>query len=363
MKILCVVGTRPEAIKMAPVVRALRRDPAFETRVVSTGQHRELLAGALSDLGLSADLDLAVMRPAQSPSEVLGRSVLALDRVVAAEKPGLVLVQGDTTSALAGALAAFHRKVPVGHVEAGLRTFDLGQPFPEEMNRVLADRVSLLHFAPTKGAARNLLAEGVDPRRVFVTGNTVVDSLKWALLQSERPASRFLRAVPQDARLAVVTLHRHESFGLPLESACRGILEAARTMPGFLWVYPEHPNPGVRSARRFLRHPAVRVVPSLGYLDFVRLMRRAAFLVTDSGGVQEEAACLGKMVLVARDKTERPEILSGWGVLVGSDARRIAAGARRLGRGGRPSKAANPFGDGRAAERIHKAIARWAHGR
>ncbi|MFA6317145.1 MAG: UDP-N-acetylglucosamine 2-epimerase (non-hydrolyzing) [Elusimicrobiota bacterium] len=365
MKILAVIGTRPEAIKMAPVVRRFKEDPDLEVRVCATGQHRELLTSALAELGLRADHDLAVMRPAQEPGETLGRLLVLLDRVLAREKPDLVLVQGDTTTCLAGALAAFHRKAPVGHVEAGLRTFDLSQPFPEEANRVLTDSVSSLHFAPTPAAARNLRAEGADPALVFMTGNTVVDSLKWALAQDGGFQSPVLRRLPKGGRLAVVTLHRHESFGPPLESACRGILAACRRLPDLRWVYPEHPNPRVRSARAFLRHPRITVCKSLGYLDFTRLLRRAEFVVTDSGGVQEEAAVLGKRVLVAREKTERPEILPEWGALTGSDPEKIAAGAVRLASGRRraPPAGSNPFGDGRAAERIHAAVMRWRHER
>ncbi|MBI5882741.1 MAG: UDP-N-acetylglucosamine 2-epimerase (non-hydrolyzing) [Elusimicrobia bacterium] len=350
---------------MAPVIRSLVSHPGFKVRVCSTGQHRELLAGAFAELGVKPDLDLRVMRRDQEPGETLARLLGLLDGVVASERPGLVLVQGDTTSALAGALAAFHRKVPVGHVEAGLRTFDHSQPFPEEINRVLTDRVAVLHFAPTPAAVKNLLAEGVDRRRVFMTGNTVVDSLKWALARGGGFQDAALRRLPKDGRLVVVTLHRHESFGPPMEAACRGILKACESLPDLTWVYPEHPNPRARSARRFLRHPRIKVCGSLGYLDFVRLVRRAEFLVTDSGGAQEEAACLGKRVLVAREKTERPEIIPGWGVLVGSDPEKIAAGARAFAGGKRSPApaAARMFGDGRAAEKIREAILRWRHER
>ncbi|MBI5209523.1 MAG: UDP-N-acetylglucosamine 2-epimerase (non-hydrolyzing) [Elusimicrobia bacterium] len=362
VKVLCVVGTRPEAIKMAPVIWRLKEDARFVVRVCATGQHRELLDDALAQLRVAADIDLGVMRPGQTSSEVLARVLAALDGVLAREKPGLVLVQGDTTSVLGGCLAAFHRGIPVGHVEAGLRTFDLGQPFPEEMNRVLVDRLAALLFAPTRIAARNLRAEGAG--RVVVTGNTVVDALKWALCQPGGFDAAVLRRIPPEARVVAVTLHRHESFGAPIERACAGIVAAARALPALTWVYPAHPNPRLRSAARRLRHPRIVVCPPLGYLDFVRLMRRSEFLVTDSGGIQEEAACLGKAVLVAREKTERPEVLSGWGILVGTEPAGIVAQARRLAAGGwRPPKGPGPFGDGRAAERIRRAITDWARRR
>lgn len=360
MRVLAVVGTRPEAIKMAPVIARLKRDRRFRLTLCSTGQHRDLVGRALAAFGLRVDLDLGVMRRGQSCEAVLRRVVLAMDVALRRLDPELVLVQGDTTSVLGAALAASRRGIAIGHVEAGLRSFDWARPFPEEGNRLLVDHASALLFAPTAAARRNLLAEGVPPRHIFVTGNTAVDALLWARRLGPKWDHPRLRDLP-GARLAAVTLHRRESFGAPLRRLFEGLLQAVERLPDLVWVYPVHPNPQVsRLARRVLRHRRVLLLPPLPYPEFVRLLERCEFVLTDSGGIQEEAPTLGKPVLVAREKTERPELLARGGRLIGVSPRRLVSEVLLLasGRGPKPT-AKNPFGDGRAAERIVQAILHW----
>ncbi len=343
---------------MAPVVRALRR-VGLRVGLCATAQHRELLDSALAEFGLRSEPDLNVMRRGQSSAQVLGRVLAGMDRVLARSAPKLVLVQGDTTSALGAALAAFHRGVPVAHIEAGLRTGDLARPFPEELNRACVDKISALLFAPTPSARRHLLREGLPAGRIHVTGNTGVDALRWAL--SRPPCSvPGLEDIGEDARLVTVTLHRQESFGEPMRRVFEGLLEAAHLIPGVTWVYLVHPNPKVRWAARLLSHPCIRLLSPLSFREFVALMRRSEFLVTDSGGVQEEAPSLGKPVLVVREKTERPEIIGRWGTLVGFSPERLVREAARLAaHPPRPPAGPNPFGDGKAAERIVRVIGAW----
>jgi UDP-N-acetylglucosamine 2-epimerase (non-hydrolysing) len=363
LSVLVVAGTRPETVKLAPVLRRLRREPSrFRVRFLVTGQHRELLDAMLDDLALKPDADLRVMRRAQSPGEVLPRVIAGVEGVLKRERPDIVLVQGDTTSALGAALAAFHQGVPIGHVEAGLRSFDLARPYPEEMNRVVVDRLSTLLFAPTSHARSNLRGEGFPPERIFTTGNTVVDAVRWAAGRPGRFAERALRDLPKGKPLVTVTLHRRESFGKPLEAVFRGLLKAVEGDPDLFLVYPVHPNPSVRAtAKRMLRHPRIRLTPPLGYLDFVRLMKRSDAILTDSGGIQEEAPSLGKTVLVIREKTERPEVLGGGlGRLIGVGENKVYRALKSL-----PSRVArrrksNPFGDGHAADRVAEALLFWS---
>ncbi|MBI5241960.1 MAG: UDP-N-acetylglucosamine 2-epimerase (non-hydrolyzing) [Elusimicrobia bacterium] len=363
MRVLAVAGTRPEVIKLAPVLARLRREPGVRVRLCVTAQHRRLLDDMLKVFGLKPHADLDLMRPRQTPAQVLRRTLRGMGRALARPRPDLVLVQGDTTTALGAALAAFRLGIPVAHVEAGLRTGDLDCPFPEEANRILIDRGSALLFAPTPGARRNLRREGVPADRIVMTGNTVVDALRWAASRPHRfrePALRGLGSAP----LAVVTLHRRESWGKPLAGIFRAILEAARLLPDLLWVYPVHPNPAVSlPARRLLRHPRILLVPPLDYLDFVHLLRRARFIVTDSGGIQEEAPSLGKPVVVAREKTERPETLGRGSLLAGVSRPALVRAILRCARRPERPRAVNPFGDGKAAERIARALLRWARER
>ena len=352
-KVLLVFGTRPEAIKQAPVLFALK-SRGLRTVTCAVSQHGAMLADALSSFAIRPDYDLGIMRAGQRPGDVLARALTALAPLLRREAPDLVLVQGDTTSALAAAFASLHAGIPCAHVEAGLRSGDPENPYPEEINRVLIDALSSLHFAPTSSARRNLHGEGFRGS-VFTTGNTVVDALRRALRRARRPAA--LRGLAGKTRLILVTLHRRESFGPTLRRIFGALRELARRHEDCLWVYPMHPNPEVRRHASLLRHPRLRVLPPLPYPEFLWLMRRASLILTDSGGVQEEAPCLGKPVLVLRRKTERPELLkAGRGILVGTDPDRILREASRLLSG--PSsrrgmgRAKALFGDGKAASRI-----------
>lgn len=364
LKVLFVFGTRPEAVKLCPLVLAMRGRPEFHTRVCVTAQHREMLDAMLERFGVEAEDDLDVMEPDQPLSLLTARILERLDAVLVRERPGLVLVQGDTTTTMAGALAAFYRRIPVGHVEAGLRTGDLSQPFPEEANRVLASRLATLHFAPTPRAADNLRREGVPEESIFVTGNTGIDALLYTRERLERGEwPGYPRHLPAPGRkLILMTAHRRESFGEGFLRICEGVRRIAARGDVEI-VYPVHPNPNVRLVveRELGGTERVHLVEPLDYVPFVDLMRRADILLTDSGGVQEEGPSFGKPVLVMREKTERQEAVeAGAAILVGTDPARIAEEAGRL----LDSKAArepftrvrNPFGDGRASLRIIDAI-------
>jgi UDP-N-acetylglucosamine 2-epimerase (non-hydrolysing) len=348
MKLLAVVGTRPEAIKMAPVVQRLRNEPGCEVVLCATAQHREMLDQALRLFRLTPDVDLDLMRPDQTPNELASRVFAGMDEVLARLSPEWLLVQGDTTTAMAAAISAFHRRVRVGHVEAGLRTGDFEHPFPEEMNRRVVDLVSQANFAPTRRAARALDAEDVPAERIFLTGNTVVDALTDIAARDGR--------VPEED-LVLITAHRRESFGGPLEGIVRAIGRLADVFPQTRFVHVTHPNPNVRSiVRRNEGKANVALLEPVDYLELVRLMRRARLILTDSGGIQEEAPTFGKPVLVLRRKTERPEgIEAGLARLVGTDEEQIFEQAKRLlsdGSARREMAGANPYGDGHASERI-----------
>jgi len=364
-KILVVFGTRPEAIKLCPVVSCLRRFPdLYRVRVAVTAQHREMLDQVLGAFCLTPDHDLDLMLPGQTLAQTAARAIAALDAVIEAEAPDMVLVQGDTTTTLCGALAAFYRQVPVAHVEAGLRTGDFSQPFPEEMNRVLATRLSSLHLAATERAAANLRAEGIAARDIAVTGNTVIDALLH--VRDGLDSGRLVRPewpwLDESKRLLLVTAHRRESFGPGLERICSALLRLAARRDVQI-ACTVHPNPQVQQPlRRLLDGRAgIELLDPLDYVPFVDLMRRAHILITDSGGVQEEGPSLGKPILVLREKTERPEaVQAGTVKLVGSDPRRILEGAEQLldspAAYGRMARVHNTYGDGHAAERIESAI-------
>lgn len=361
LKVLVVVGTRPEVIKLAPVVHALKRDPLFRVRVAATAQHRELLDAMLADFGLRPDIDLDLMRPGQSLNTFLVLALAGLHEVFEREKPDLVVAQGDTATVHAAALAAFERKVAFAHVEAGLRSYDKWLPWPEEKIRVMTDHVSDLLFAPTRQAKKNLLKENIPAASVFVTGNTGVDALLKTAARPHVFREARLRRLDPDARLAVVTLHRRETFGTPMEGIFQGLLAAAERFPALTWVYPVHPNPLVhRMAHRLLCHPRILLLPALSYPDFVHLMKRCALIVTDSGGIQEEAPSLGKPVLVMRDKTERVEALGRGSRLVGASGEGLLRALPAALAGTLRPKGRNPFGDGRASARIVAAIRSWA---
>jgi UDP-N-acetylglucosamine 2-epimerase (non-hydrolysing) len=353
LRVLAVAGTRPEAVKLAPVVAALRRDKAFRVRFLATGQHRRLFDGALAAFRLRPDADLRLMRPGQSPAAFLSLALGALDRELAARPADLVLVQGDTASAAAAALAAFHRRTPVAHVEAGLRSHDLAAPYPEELNRVAIDRVASIHLAPTRSAKKNLLDEGRAASGIYVTGNTVVD----ALLKIRRPG----REKKGPRRRAVLTLHRRESHGSVLSGLLGAVVSAAKRLPDVGWLCPVHPNPEVRKAYSTLaKTETFRLCEPLPYLDFVRALSQADFIVTDSGGIQEEAPTLGLRYVVLRKVTERPEALGKWGVLAGVEPKAVERAILKVASLPRPKPGENPFGDGKAAARTVAAVKHWA---
>ncbi len=361
-KVLVVFGTRPEAIKLAPVIRELKRSRRLSCLVCSTGQHGAMAEQVRGFFGFRVDFDLGVMRPRQDleylTAAVTRSAAALLDRA----RPDRVVVQGDTTTAFLVALAAFYRRIPVAHVEAGLRTGDRYYPFPEEMNRLLISDIADLHFAPTAGARDNLLREGIPPKSVFVTGNTGIDALLWA--RSILPA-RFPRlgAIDSGRKIVLATAHRRESFGRPLEDICRAFADIVRADPAAEVVYPVHPNPSVReTADAILKGvKGVRLLPPVSYGELVFLMTRCRLILTDSGGIQEEAPSLGKPVLVMRDETERPEgVALGVARLVGRRRGAIVRETLRLLSSTRAyramQKGVNPYGDGRAAARIRRVI-------
>lgn len=368
MKVAIVFGTRPEAIKMAPVVAAFRADSAFETLVCVTGQHRTMLDQVLGIFGIEPDIDLDIMTPGQSLTDITVRVLQGMEKVIREHKPDVVLVHGDTTTAMAAALAAFYHQVPVGHVEAGLRTRDIMRPWPEEMNRSVIDVVGRWLFAPTPQARQALLDERIDGSRIAVTGNTVIDALLMASDLIEGDAAR-QNAIASDftyldpaKRLLLVTGHRRENFGGGLRRMCEALARLARRGDVQV-VYPVHLNENVQQAARETLSGVddVFLIDPLEYLPFIYLMRRSHLIITDSGGIQEEAPSLGKPVLVTRDVTERPEaVAAGTARLVGTDPDVIVREAEKLldspDAYRRVSEISNPYGNGKAAQRILEAI-------
>jgi UDP-N-acetylglucosamine 2-epimerase (non-hydrolysing) len=360
VSLLFVFGTRPEAIKLCPLIRELRSREDFTVRICVTAQHRGMLDQVLEAFQVTPDYDLNVMRPNQTLAGLTARILEGLEPVLAAATPDMVIVQGDTTTTLAAALAAFYHRIPTAHVEAGLRTGDPAHPFPEEINRVLTGRLAELHFAPTARAAANLTAEGVAAARIHITGNTGIDAVLYvrdalaagALVAPEWPC------LEEGRRLIVVTSHRRENFGDGFVREMRALARIA-ARPDVQVVYPVHRNPNVLGpAHEMLGgRPNIHLVEPLAYVPFVDLLRRAYFLITDSGGIQEEAPSLGKPVLVMREKTERPEAVEAGTVkLVGTDEERIVAEAMRLlddaAEYTRMTRIHNPYGDGQASRRI-----------
>lgn len=370
-KILSVFGTRPEAIKMAPVVKLLEQAGDMESRVCVTGQHREMLDQVLQLFAIEPDYDLNLMRAGQSLVDITNGVLSGLDEVLGAYRPDLVLVHGDTTTTFVASLASYYRQVAVGHVEAGLRTGNIYSPWPEELNRKLTGSIARLHFAPTAQARDNLVAENIDPDNILITGNTVIDALKHAvgLLEDDQPlmsqfASRF--GLDPAKRMVLVTGHRRESFGSGFQRICDALSGLAERQDLEI-VYPVHLNPNVRApvTERLAHLPNVHLIEPVEYLPFVYLMSKSALILTDSGGVQEEAPSLGKPVLVMRDTTERPEaVAAGTVKLVGTDASQIMREAFQLlddmQAYERMSVAHNPYGDGLAASRIVEAIRQFA---
>ena len=370
--IAAVIGTRPEAVKMAPIILRLGQTPALRCHVCVTGQHREMLDQVLDVFGITPDTDLNLMRPGQTLAGLSARALEALDAFYAAHTPDLVLVQGDTTTVFIATLAAFYRRIPVGHVEAGLRTWNLDSPYPEEANRVLTGRLAALHFAPTDWARDNLLREGVAPETITVTGNSGIDALFLTLerLKALRTAGKG-PPVPhwwvdgQGRRMVLITAHRRENFGAPFLAVCEALADLAGRFPDVQFVYPVHRNPNVmtpvkavlgNAADPRLKARNITLIEPLAYPEFVEAMANSPLILTDSGGVQEEAPSLGKPVLVLRDTTERPEaVTAGTVKLVGTDRAAIVAEATTLltdpAARDRMARAHNPYGDGHAAGR------------
>lgn len=363
-KVLTIFGTRPEAIKMAPVVQAFASSRKFESRVAVTAQHRQMLDQVLTLFEIIPDHDLDLMTPSQGLHEITGRMLAELSPVLQSEKPDLVLVHGDTTTTLCASLAAYYLKIPVGHVEAGLRTRNIYSPWPEEVNRRVAGSIAQLHFAPTETARSNLLAESVPDHSVFVTGNTVIDAL-FQVVSKLDADPRICEALDnyfglsRERQMILVTGHRRENFGRGLDNLCTAILELSQR-PDLTIIFPVHLNPIVKGVieSRLNGFPNIRLVPPQDYLPFVHLLRRADLILTDSGGIQEEAPSLGTPVLVTRDHTERPEaVADGLVHIVGTDIDTIVAKAEYILREGHSGPSGfNSYGDGRAAERIKSIV-------
>lgn len=363
-RVLVIAGTRPEVIKLAPVVMALRALPGkFETIYCSTGQHREMLDQANEVFGLKTDLDLGIMTPGQTLAVLASLLFRELDAVIEKTKPDVIVVQGDTTSAMIGAMCGFFRRITVGHVEAGLRSGDVWSPFPEEFNRSVIAKAAGLHFAPTERSRDHLVREGIPPESIHVTGNTIVDALHWvrenAVLRPSEEIPPALCGIVGTCRLILVSSHRRESFGAGIANICQALLRLVETFPDVVIVYPVHSNPNVQGPVKELLggHPRIHLLPPVSYPALLWLMSMSTIILSDSGGIQEEAPSFSKPLLILRDTTERPEVVEiGCGKLVGTDPDRIVREASHLLRDEAAYAAMaggpNPFGDGRAAERI-----------
>jgi UDP-N-acetylglucosamine 2-epimerase (non-hydrolysing) len=371
MRIAVIVGTRPEVIKMAPVIYQLRKRPDFfEVAVIATAQHRELLDQALVPFRIVPDIDLNLMSPGQCLSGLASRALERMDATLENLGPDMVLVQGDTTTVFAAALAAFHRNIPVTHIEAGLRSHDLQNPFPEEANRRLTSVLAEINCAPTALARSELLKEGIDPRKIVVTGNTVVDALHEMLRRPFSPEGTQLAAFDfVNWRIVLVTCHRRESWGKNLEEIFLALTDLIKEFPDVHIIFPVHLNPRIRDAanKMLVNIDRIHLVPPLDYLTFINLMKESRLILTDSGGLQEEAPTLGKPLLVLRGVTERPEAFIGGSLkVVGTTREAIVQEASRLLNTTHTADIAtcadNPYGDGKAAVRIVEALERWSHG-
>jgi UDP-N-acetylglucosamine 2-epimerase (non-hydrolysing) len=365
LKVAVIFGTRPEAIKLAPLIRRLKQQPSrFEALTIVTAQHREMLDQVLKLFSIEPDYDLDIIRPRQSLAQITARAATGLDRVLAEAKPDFVIVQGDTSTTFLGALTAFYHKIRIAHVEAGLRTRRKYYPFPEEINRHLTTVLTDAHFAPTALSRDNLVAEGVPQEKIWITGNTVIDALQDVLRWNRTSDDPLLaRIASEKRRMILVTSHRRENQGKPQAEICSALLELVRRFPDILVVFPVHMSPAVRDTilSRLRGQDRIVLLDPIDYFRAVHLMKVSYLILTDSGGIQEEAPALGKPVLVLRDVTERPEgILSGTVQLVGTDSARIIEAASRLLTDAdaykKISKAVNPYGDGKACERILQAL-------
>jgi UDP-N-acetylglucosamine 2-epimerase (non-hydrolysing) len=360
MKVMPILGTRPEAVKLAPVIKALADHPRdVDLHICVTAQHREILDQALALFKIHPDVDMDLMRQRQTPTQIASLVLQNLAALFQEEKPDWVLVQGDTTTVMASTIAAVYAKVKVGHVEAGLRTYDKAQPFPEEINRRIAGAVADRHFAPTQRACDNLLSERVAREDIVITGNTVIDALHMASAMHYDMGCGPLKEIPFGKRIILITAHRREAFGDPVESICMALKEIAASYDDVHIVYPVHPNPHIAGPVHEMLGglPGITLLPPLDYLPFVQLMKRCTIVLTDSGGIQEEAPSLGKPVLVLREITERPEAVSaGTARLVGTDKEKIIRTTAKLLEDEEAyqqmAQSVNPYGDGKAARRI-----------
>jgi UDP-N-acetylglucosamine 2-epimerase (non-hydrolysing) len=361
-KVVCVMGTRPEAVKMAPVIMALQASGWARVVVLATAQHRDLLDQAMAFFGIEPHIDLDLMSPDQSLADLTAKLLEKVHRVLQAERPDIVIVQGDTTTVMAVSLASFYLGIPVAHVEAGLRTHDMSNPFPEEANRVIVGKLAALHFAPTASARENLIAEKIAEDNIIVTGNTVIDALFWATQKINVADAGSATA----ARLILITAHRRENFGQPFEMICKALSTLAAHNQQVKFLYAVHPNPNVKAIAHSVLsgYPNVELSAPLGYADFVSAMQKSYFIISDSGGVQEEAPALGKPVLVLRSETERPEAVEAGVVkLIGTDYQTIVDEAQNLLDNPEAYQAMargiSPYGDGHAAGRIVTALERY----
>ena len=364
-KILFVIGTRPEIIKTAPVVRMLKKSKKYRVKVCFTGQHRSMVDQMLKDFDLSVDYDLKIMRRNQSLAGITSRTLRRLKDVYREFRPDMIFVQGDTTSAMATSLSAFYQNIKLAHIEAGLRTYDKYRPYPEEINRVLISHLADLHFAPTKQARDNLRMEGIKPSSIYVSGNTVIDALLYMKKARYQFLNPRLKNLPRDKKIILVTMHRRESFGKPLKTICRTLKLIVQRNPEALIIYPVHLNPNVfkpvKTALDSIDN--IWLLPPLHYRDLINLISKSYIILTDSGGIQEESPSFGKPVLVLREKTERPEgVKLGIAKLVGSNPERIIREVTTLWSSATAyekmtlGKRRNPYGDGEASERIVLAL-------
>lgn len=364
-KILFIFGTRPEAIKMAPIIKELSdKKYKLQVRICVTGQHKEMLDQVLDFFDIKYDYNLAVMKTNQSLTDITSSILTVLDQIIKKEKFDLILIQGDTTTALAGAMAAYYNKIKIGHVEAGLRSNEKYSPFPEEANRSMISKITDIHFAPTSQSKLNLQKEGIF-KNIYTTGNTVIDALKFTInkINKEKFIPNQLIKYDNDKKIILVTGHRRESFGKPFENFCKGLIKIARNFPNYKIIYPVHFNPNVRlTVKKYLNNtPNIHLMEPLDYPSMIWLMNQSYFVITDSGGIQEEAPTLGKPILVTREVTERMEgIKAGTSILVGTDAETIFKFAEKLILDKKfytkMSSKRNPYGNGNAAKNISKII-------
>lgn len=362
-RISFIFGTRPEAIKMAPIILWSQKEEGLKPLVLLTGQHREILDSVLNLFNIRAKINLGLMKKNQTLSELTARIIKKLNPVLEIEKPDIVLVQGDTTTAFIGALLAFYNQIPVGHIEAGLRSFDKFQPFPEEINRRIISQIADLHFAPTKTAAKNLLNGGTPKKRIFIVGNTVIDAINLIAKRVKSFSKKKLNKLDLGKKMILVTTHRRENIGQPMENICQAILDLIKFNSELRFILPMHPNPKVRQIlKKYLSRKAnIYLIEPLDYPDFVLMMKKSYLILTDSGGVQEEAPSLGKPVLVLRETTERMEgVEAGTAIMVGTNQSKILKAAIKLIKNQnfykKISLIKNPYGDGKSSQRIIKII-------